>query len=347
MKKPEAFKIITQFVNKEINQKQAIALLKSQSVGVQSSKELMTVICDKFDPLHKDLKSLFVQFSQDIHKTSNLSHPSFERRDSLRAESPDISLDSRTTAETVSDDEYSRDLYSDILEKCTSRFGQHFEMVNSFLETKYDIVHKFDKIFSKLEECRSAGGLTDYRINELIPRTLVALFEVAALSEFIVSMSSEMDRNSFIATFTNLKVEKGFTFNAKTSDELIAFIINPLFESFDKAIEDGDELLFFNSAFGSDPCFNARVSTILNYFGKINGIPDDLSLGTVKDTHLTSQLFESISNIIGDRELSSDDFTAFIDENKTDLLAPYCGLYSEDVIDNSFENALEAYRLYF
>ena len=66
-------------------------MLKSQLVGVQSSKELMTVIRDEFDPLHKDLKSLFVQFSQDIQKTSNLSHPSFERKDSLRAASPDLS----------------------------------------------------------------------------------------------------------------------------------------------------------------------------------------------------------------------------------------------------------------
>ena len=233
------------------------------------------------------------------------------------------------------------------MDKCKGVYSQHLEAINSFIETKSDIVQKFDQIFFKLEEFKDGGGLTYHKANELIPRTLTALFEVAALSEFIVSEVSETARNEFISKFTNLKVEKGFTFNAKTSDELIEFIIKPLFESFDKAIEDGDELLFFRSAFGSDPCLNARLSTILNYFGKINDIPEDLSLGAVMDTHLASQLFQEISDIVEREGVSSNQFTEFLEKNKAGLLAPYYGEYSEDVIDNSFDNALATYKLFF
>ncbi|MEC8678434.1 MAG: hypothetical protein VXX85_06235 [Candidatus Margulisiibacteriota bacterium] len=367
---PEVSKIITQLVNKEINKKQAIAMLKLQSLGVQSTKELFEIISENFNSIDKDLGAFIEQFSEAIHETSNLDglrssddnvfsrlnlsaasdecrSSSFERKDSLRPESPDISLDSRTTTETVSDGEYISDFHLNILDKCKGLYSQHLEAINSFIETKSDIVQKFDQIFFKLEECKNEGVLTDHKSNESIPRTLTALFEVAALSEIIVSEVSETDRNRFISSFTNLKVEKGFTFNAKTSDELIDFIIKPLFESFDKAIEDCNEFIFFNSAFGSDPCLNARVSTILNYFSKINDIPEDLTLGAVENTQLTSQLFQEISDIVEREKVSSDQFTEFFEKNKAGLLAPYCGEYSENVIENSFDNALATYKLFF
>ena len=79
------------------------------------------------------------------------------------------------------------------------------EAINSFIETKSDIVQKFDQIFFKLEECKDKGVLTDHEANESIPRTLTALFEVAALSEIIVSEVSETERNRFISSFTNLR----------------------------------------------------------------------------------------------------------------------------------------------
>ena len=75
MTNPEVSKIITQFVNKEINQKQAIALLKSQSLGVQSTKDLFEIISENFNSIDKDLGAFIDQFSEAIQETGNLDGP--------------------------------------------------------------------------------------------------------------------------------------------------------------------------------------------------------------------------------------------------------------------------------
>ncbi|MEK9726993.1 MAG: hypothetical protein VW397_02675 [Candidatus Margulisiibacteriota bacterium] len=231
--------------------------------------------------------------------------------------------------------------------KCTDNF-KLLGCIKSFCLQNSELIDQFKSIIKAFKE--RASDLSTYQRDFFI-KTLNGIYDVVLLSEPIVEILKDGDRNRFIADYTGLKTEQGFTYNASNPKDLISYVVRPIFDSFKIATQNDSVTMFFRELFnGSDPCFNGRVMSINAYLSRQNDIPEDVSFNDTKDAELAFKFMVELMDFIDNEGISTlskfyesnDAIDCFLRSKLSSNLA-----YSEEVILNSISQAKQSVLVMF
>ncbi|MBF0362315.1 MAG: hypothetical protein HQK49_14965 [Oligoflexia bacterium] len=116
---------------------------------------------------------------------------------------------------------------------------------------------------------------------------------------FIAKISDAKKRNAYILKTTNLTPEEGFSVRKNENDRLKEIMekVDTLVNSYKDAKKNKRLKTYFRDAFNSDPCFNGRISKLIQHITQMNNITGVLESYEVIDSKLAVKLLEEMQEL--------------------------------------------------
>jgi len=144
--------------------------------------------------------------------------------------------------------------------------------------------------------------------------TIKGIFLIYENREKIAQIEKESERNTYITKLTKLVAEPGFCSGTSKKarignlEEKIALLKT----TYEEAKANHELEAYFTTAFKSDPCFNGRISSLLNYAREKSHIPEETLIPElpIKDLNVLNDIYDDYREAAKTKDIP-DSFESF------------------------------------